>query len=115
MTGPQPDENGKPAFEPATASALIGKYVLVGITYLTASGDFDRQEQFHGRVISADERKGISIALEGARSGETKWLPPVTNTFKAAPKGDYRLLSTGEVVVDPDFTTQWTVNKPPAA
>ncbi len=39
-------------------------------------------------------------------------LPPVEEAFEPAPPGEYRLRTTGEVVVDPDFTTSWTVVPP---
>jgi len=62
----------------------------------------------HGR-----HPKGIEIALEGSRAGETYRLPPDMRAFFPATKGEYRLRSTGEVVVDPDFfTTTWSVQRP---
>ncbi len=37
-------------------------------------------------------------------------LPPDVRTFEEARPGEYRLRSTGEIVVDPDFTSTWIVN-----
>jgi hypothetical protein len=100
-------------FDAALAESLIGKRVLVGITYENRRGEMMRTEQVFGTVSSADPR-GIRVALDGVRHGETKWLPPSTGVFRPAPRGEYRLRSTGEVVVDPDFTAQWTVKQPDA-
>jgi hypothetical protein len=33
--------------------------------------------------------------------------------FEAAPPGEYRLRSSGEVVVNPDYITSWVVEAPP--
>ena len=96
-----------PTFDAAHAGSLIGKRVLVGITYENRRGEMTRTEQVFGTVAFADPQ-GIRVDLDGVRRGETKWLPPSTGVFRAAPTGEYRLRSTGEVVVDPDFTAQWT-------
>ena len=100
-------------FDAVRAASLIGKRVLIGITYEDRRGERTRTEQVFGTVASADP-DGIRVALDGARRGETKWLPPCTGAFRAAPRGEYRLRSTGEIVVDPDFTPQWTVKQPDA-
>ncbi|MFX0060574.1 MAG: hypothetical protein ACFFC7_00125 [Candidatus Hermodarchaeota archaeon] len=39
-------------------------------------------------------------------------LPPDLSAFQKAEPGDYRLRSTGEVVINPDFTVLWTVQPP---
>lgn len=100
-------------FDAALAETLIGKRVLVGITYEDRRGEMTRSEQVFGTVTSADPQ-GIRVALDGVRRGEIKWLPPSTGVFRPAPRGEYRLRSTGEVVVDPNSTAQWTVKQPDA-
>jgi hypothetical protein len=101
-------------FDAVFAQELIGKHVLVGITVYDKRGEFRRQEQFHGVVMSAEANRGIVLSLAGARSGEQKTLPPATNVFQRASRGTYTLRSTGEAVVDPDFTCTWRVNEPDA-
>jgi hypothetical protein len=101
-------------FDPEFAERLIGKYVLVGISVYDKRGEFKRQEQFHGTVVSAEAERGILLSLAGTRAGEQKFLPPVTNLFERAKPGTYSLRSTGEKVVDPDFTCTWRVNQPDA-
>jgi hypothetical protein len=102
----------KPEFDDAVAAALVGKYVLVGVRVEDKRGAFRRDDQFHGIVLSADRRTGIKVALRGSRDGQTKTLPPATNVWRPAEKGVYRLRSTGEEVVDPDFTATWQLIEP---
>ena len=90
---------------------FIGKHLLVGMTYLDQRGEVSRQVQFHG-IITEVTVKGITIKRQD--TGEYFTLPPVTESLQPAPKGEYRLHATGEVVVDPDYLTTWTVNPPKA-
>ena len=107
-------DDDRPVFDHAFARDLVGKYILVGVTVQDKRGELKRHEQFHGTVVSADAVEGICLSLKGSRAGETKWLPPATHVYFSAPKGEYRLKSTGEVVVDPDFTSQWILEQPDA-
>jgi hypothetical protein len=107
-------EDSEADFDAVFAADLIGKYVLVGVRIEDKRGTFKRDEQFHGTVLSADPKSGIKIALLGSRAGETKTLPPVTHVWQRAAKGVYRLRSTGEKVVDPDFTATWQLVQPDA-
>lgn len=92
------------------AHAMLGKTILVGLTYLDPGGD--RVEQFHGEVMSADPGRGVELRLAGQRSGETVLLPPdLSNVFAAAP-GSYTLRTAGEVVENPDFTATWEIHPP---
>lgn len=92
-------------------SELVGKRVLVGITCVDHKDELVSQEQFHGRVESLDD--GL-IHIRVAGTGEDFTLPPDPSAFTRARPGSYRLRSTGEVVVDPDFTSSWTVRAPGA-
>ena len=111
MPHPPNFDDGRPSFDYEFAQKLIGKRVLIGVTRQDRRGQHISHDQFHGVVVAADAVRGIEIELAGARSGEKKWLPPATEPFEAAAKGQYRLRSTGEVVVDPDFTAQWTLTQ----
>ena len=94
----------------ALAEKLQGSTVLVGITYHEPTRE--RLEQFFGTVISADSEQGITLRLGGSRLGETYTLPPDLRVFFPARPGSYRLRETGEVVVDPDYTTTWNITPP---
>lgn len=92
------------------SESYIGKHLLIGITYLDHEGAFIEQKQFHGVIVRINESEGIVIKLHDSEL-EYK-LPPDLNSLQPAPKGEYRLRSTGEIVTDPDYLTTWTVNKP---
>jgi hypothetical protein len=87
------------------AGDLLGKYVLVGITRLDQDENGVSQEQIHGRVTAINS--SIHIRLS---TGANYTLPPDPGAFFPAAPGEYRLRSTGEVVVDPDFTSSWTIH-----
>jgi len=101
------DDDDDLCFDAALAHDLVGKYVLVGVTVEDRRGQFRRQEEFHGTVVSADSSAGITLALRGRRDSEMKVLPPATNVFRPAEPGIYKLRSSGEEVLDPDFTAIW--------
>ena len=83
---------------------------MIGLTYLNPDDTVLKQVQPHGKVIQADDQKGIVI--ERADTGETFALPPGWDSIQKAPPGEYKLRSTGEVVKDPDYLTSWTINPP---
>lgn len=94
---------------------LVGRTVLIGLTYYFPDGSFSHQVQMHGEIAQADPAAGVLVILEGERDGEEFWLPPRFEAFERAPRGEYRLRSTGEVIHDPDFTTTWSIARPPDA
>jgi hypothetical protein len=100
-----------PPWDEDVARALVGKYVLIGLTFENEKGDLLRQVQLHGRIVRADRREGIKVMLAGIRSGQEYLLPPQTNAFERAAVGRYTLRSTGEVVVNPDFVSSWVMTE----
>jgi hypothetical protein len=105
-------EFGKPEYDHEKAVLILGKYVMIGITFNDHNDKFLRQEQYHGIVIAVDEEMGISIELKGSREGETYLLPPVPQSFKAAEPGTYTFRSTKEDIENPDYLTTWTMTEP---
>lgn len=87
---------------------MIGKCVLIGITRITPHGKVVRQ--MFGTIASID-RQGVDIELEGAQAGQTTRLPPDLGSFHSAGPGDYLLWDTGEILVDPDFVSTWTIHE----
>lgn len=110
MRWPLKKSGDRPAWEHARAENLIGATVLVGLTFNEPAGQ--RLEQFFGTVMNADPEEGITLRLEGSRSGEVYTLPPDLRAFFPARPGSYRLRETGETVVDPDYTTTWDFTPP---
>lgn len=100
--GPTPD------FDQDTADILVGKRVLIGITYTTREDTVLRQEQIHG-IVKAATRESVMVALQGSHEGEIREMPPNFESLEPARPGDYRLRSTGEVVANPDYLWTWTM------
>jgi hypothetical protein len=103
-------DDSPPAWDEEVAAALMGALVIIGLTHLDADGVFVSQEQYFGRVIAVDRNHSITLRLDGSRDEQEYVLPPQTSAFHKAEPGEYRLRSTGEIVWNPDFTTNWTVN-----
>lgn len=88
-----------------TFKSIIGKRILVGITYMDKNENIIKLEQFEGNIIDADANKGIII--EKTKSKEIFELPPDLSSVKIAKPGEYRLRSTQEKVINPDLLTTW--------
>jgi hypothetical protein len=105
----------RPTWDEARADGLIGKIVLLGLTFATADGEVIDQVQRHGVVEQADAETGIAVRLVGPGQvwdGEVYVLPPDLRPLMEAAPGSYRLRSTGETIVDPDFTSTWEIRSP---
>ena len=92
-----------------TFETILGKTILVGFTHQREDGEVLEQTQSWGTVVRAD--KDHCVVIQKASSDETFTLPPDLRSFRIAPPGEYRLRSTGEVVVDPDLLTTWIITK----
>ncbi len=92
------------------SEVYVGKYIIVGLTYLDADGTFLRVDQRHGVIVMV-ETAGIGIALKGDHDGETLSVPLDLRAITDADPGEYVLASTNEVVVDPDLISTWTLMK----
>src|SRR5262245_37598104 len=106
------DDSGEwePYYDDDEAQRLVGKRILVGLTHRNHDDEVVRYEQFHGKVIRVSESGGIIVLVHN--SDVERWLPPELSRIQEAPPGEYRLKSTGEVVVNPDFLVTWTVYPP---
>lgn len=101
------ETNWRPSWDQKVAEEALGKVILIGVTRLSPDGvTVLRQEQLFGVVAVVDEQSGVTIERQGVHAGERLILPPDLSLFKAASPGEYRLRSTGEVVIDPDFISQ---------
>lgn len=88
---------------PITFEELLGKVLLVGITYYTHDNEVIEQKQFYGTVTEAN-----SSIIRLKQKDETELtLPPDLSSTKRARPGEYKLRSTGEIVVNPDFFATW--------
>lgn len=92
------------------AQAVTGKRVLIGLSYYDHEGTLIDRTEMYGTVLSVNP-DSIKVELEGKHKGENISLPRNLRAFKKAEQGTYTLHSTGEEVVNPDYTTTWNVIK----
>lgn len=90
-----------------TLDELIGKVLLVGITYYTHNNEPIEQKQFYGTVTEAND----AVIRIKQKDGTEMTLPPDLSSTKRARPGEYKLRSTGEIVVNPDFLATWNLVK----
>lgn len=102
------DEHTEAHWDPAFAEALIGKTLLMNLTFLDEDGEVVERQQFFGVVIDADEGEGITLDLLGEHDGDTYTLPPQTSAIKAAEPG---VVSLGGD--KPDFVASWIIHGAP--
>ena len=88
-----------------TLDELIGKLLLVGITYYTSNNEYIEQKQFYGTVTEANE----SFVCIKQQDGTEFTLPADLSSTKRARPGEYKLRSTGEIVTNPDFLSTWNL------
>ena len=95
----------------APAHALLGKQVLMGLSFCNADGTPVRQLQLHGTIgrVTTD---AIAVQLAGSGEGKEFALPPDVDALERAAPGEYQLPATGAVVVNPDLLTSWTITAP---
>jgi hypothetical protein len=106
------DDSGAARLNEQRARFALGKRILVGLTKLDAKGDLIEQRQYVGRLTHADASRGLELELA---DGSHEWLPPDVRPLEEAPRGEYRLRSSGEVVEDPDYLCNWTISRSPDA
>lgn len=99
-------------FDQDLAAEYIGKYILIGITNVDASGEIYNRQEMHG-VITSISSKGVEVDLKGLCEGQSWKMPPALNCIQKADPGVYNLKSTGESVEDPDLLITWTITTPP--
>ena len=92
------------------ADGFLGKYLLVGITRLSSSGEVLSQQQLHGVIVRANAEE-VELELCGIHAGKTFRMPPIFDEFAPAKRGIYELKTTDEFVEDPDFVFTVVLNK----
>jgi len=86
---------------------MVGSSLLVRVNYLGPDGAVEHVAEFAGVVSAVDPLVTID------RGGDHPFtLPPEPDAYHVGERGHYRLHSTGETVIDPAFTTVWTVHPP---
>lgn len=99
------DETEDQHWDAAFAEGLIGKTLLMNLTFLDDDGEVTERQQFFGVVIDATEDEGIVLDLMGEHDGDTYTLPPQTSAIKAAEPGVTSLAGD-----QPDFVANWIIH-----
>jgi hypothetical protein len=106
-----PARHMAPAVDLDDPSTLIGRTLLVGITYLGSDGAVAGQIQRFGTITEVGTVPGSRLVI--AREGQPDFAVPFDPAaLKVAPLGTYRLRETGEAVVNPELLGEWTVTRP---
>jgi hypothetical protein len=87
-------------------SALVGQRLLVGLRYVRPDGDPLSSIQFCGRVLEVGD--GV-VVVANPEAAEPVALPADPAAYTPGPPGRYTLKHSGEIVVDPDYVTTWTI------
>ncbi|MCG9128692.1 hypothetical protein JT359_13935 [Candidatus Poribacteria bacterium] len=93
------------------ADQYIGKHLLVGLTYRDDNGDVIKRVQLHG-IITRITKEGIFIERADGK-GEFTLPSDLESLEPTIPGAEYRLNTTGEVVRDADYMSNWTIDVPP--
>ena len=101
-----------PPFDQQIADEYLGKYILLGLTYLDHEGREVRRLQLHG-IVEYATPDGIVVSLRGRHDGESWNMPPDLGAISRADPGIYTLHSTGERLENPDLLASWTIRSPP--
>lgn len=93
-----------------TAHRFVGKRILVGLTYLDASGQVREQVQLHGLIGGVGDH---TLDFEKSDGSGTFSIPFDGELDAADPEAVYKLRSTGEAVTAIDFIASFTIHSPP--
>jgi hypothetical protein len=88
----------------------IGRTLLLCLNYIGPDGELRRQEQFVGTIMVVDFDEGIVVSCEP--EGRMFVLPGDPSRVEKAPRARYRLRSTGQVVINPDYIATFTTTQP---
>ena len=94
------DQDASMAFDDQDPTVL-GKVVLIGITYFSPDGKETGRGQWWGRILAFNMREGLKVDL--SNRGKPHAFPPFAHALRPAPPGVYKLRSTGERIENPDF------------
>ena len=80
---------------------IIGKTVLIGVTYFDTNGKETGRGQWWGTILAFNLQQGLLVDL--SNSGKRHAFPPIPDAFREAKPGYYELKSSGEVIENPDY------------
>lgn len=84
----------------------LGSLVVVRLNFCDEEGNVVEEKQHQGRIVKITDQE---VIIKHPTTGEEVSLPPYFGSYERPRKGEYKLASTGETVVDPDYVTEWTL------
>ncbi|MDX6768301.1 MAG: hypothetical protein SF051_02115 [Elusimicrobiota bacterium] len=88
-------------------SDYVGKTFLLGLSFADETGAVVEKVQVYGRAVRVTEAEGVVVRLDG---DDEEYRLPKGVKILPAPKGEYVLLSSAEVITDPDYLAAWTIH-----
>lgn len=85
---------------------LKGKVFLIGLTFVDQDEELIEQYQTSGTV---DELTDDGLFHFKRTDGSLFQLPYDNETIREAAEGEYRERATGNIIINPDYTTTWEI------
>lgn len=85
----------------------VGKTFLLGLSFADEAGTVVERVQVYGKAVRVTPHEGVVVRLDG---DDEEYRLPRDVKILPAPKGEYVLLSSAEVITDPDFLAAWTIH-----
>lgn len=98
------------SFDPEASRAYVGKTFLLGLSFADETGAVVEKVQVYGTAVRVTAEEGVVVRLAGE---DEEYRLPKDVRILPARKGEYVLLSSAEVVTDPDFLAAWTIRPAP--
>jgi hypothetical protein len=92
--------------------SIVGKRILVGLTYLNDAGEVREQVQYHGFVTKVSDS---TIVFERADGNGEFSIPFESEIDTADSEATYTLSCSGEQVIGVELLASWTIHAPETA
>jgi hypothetical protein len=93
-------------YDEAFGQSIIGCTIVVGFNRARTDGTLIEKAQDHGTILESTEEDGIVIQK---LDGSTFTIPPDHSALRIAEPGIYTLRATKEQVINPVYTSEWTI------
>ena len=92
---------------PELQTFLKGKFFLIGLTFIDQDGNVLEQYQTSGIVDELTDKGFLKFNRNNASMFQ---LPYDKRAIKEAAEGEYSEKSTGNIIINPDYITTWTID-----